>query len=409
MGPLLETREKHTIDWRVYSDTESLKILQSNPHYLLQEMFTGDPQRVFLLEKTGFKMPMQIQTWINLYNTAIENNTDLNKVTTQLISKTIQDVIGFYFEYLTKQDIFPISVEFKELEDGKKTVYASKYHQTLESLALPAERDGALAEGVKQAVEILINSGPGTIVFLTSPTGRSGLGHDHPDSQTYVYWIKSDGNLDALTIRTDINLVASEKLIGIESSYETSTWDRLKNVVRSPKSVNENSFEAILDLIEEASGQTFEKQREEINNREKLFTLNESASLIITNLKNYLTNHISDLNLESIKLFVVEVGKAILDLSILTLGQQQKPSVVYANSGYLHNRPATDSYTTYRAQLEAVQKRRGCNGGGDSQTAVSFGMEQAQMAMTQNRCQKCGTTEGVVCGWCKPCWNIFGK
>jgi len=404
---VLKTEEKPQNNWVVAYDLDTITLLNSDPNFLLQKMFNDDPDKIFLLEKTGFNMSMQIQTWINLYRTAIEENGNLDEVKNLLINKTIQNVIGFYFEYLTKQDIFPISVEFKEKDNGEKIIYASKYNQTLESVTLSTERDGALAEGVKQAVEILINSSPETVVFLTSPKGWSGLGHDHPDNQTYVYWINSGGNLDALTIRTDINLTSSEKLVGIENNIETPTRERIKDVVRSPRNINANSFEAVLDLIEETSGQTFTKQRQEIQNREKLFTLNENASAIITNLKKYLIANISHLNENSIRLFVIEVGRAILDLAKETLQPEAKQVSYFFDS----RRPIfnyQDQYAKYNSLYQQVRAILGCNGGGIDTLNSSFGMAQAQIEIGGHRCQKCGTTEKVACGWCKPCWKIFG-
>lgn len=406
----VETEQKPQDNWIVAYDLDTVTILNSNPTALLNKVFQDDPNNLFLLKKTGFSMSIQIQTWINLYNKAIEENGDLNEVTEQLISKTIQDVMGFYFEYLTGQDIFPIKVELIETISGEKTVYASRYNQTLESLALPTEREGALTEGVKKAVEILVNAEPETIVFLTSPKGKSGLGHDHSDNQTYVYWINSDGDLDALTIRTDIDLVASEKLVDIKNNNVISTWDRIKKIVSSPKNINANDFEAVLDLIEEASGQTFEKQRREIKNRQELFTLNEKASAIIEDLKNYLTANISQLDEPTIRIFVLGVGKAVLDLAKQTL--QPKATVVYSFDNYQPRfMNYQDQYAEYGSIYQQVQAIPGCNGGGMMGGGItnSFGFAQMQIEDGGKTCQKCGTSEGVACGWCKPCWKIFGN
>lgn len=411
----LETAVRPLVNWEVCCDADTARVLNSNPQQLLQRIFADDPNNVFLLENTGFNMSIQLQTWMNLYSEAIKKNGNLAEVTKQLISKTTEDVIGFYFEYLSQQDIFPIRVEFVETEDGRKTVYASRYNQTLESLALPTERDGALAEGVKKVVEILTSSDPRTVVFLTSPKGESGLGYDYPDSQTYVYWINPEGHLEAITVRADIDLDSNERLAGIEAGANVSTWERLKRVVSSPRSIRADGFEAVLNLMEEASGQRFDKQRNEIRNREKLFTLNEEALAIIENLKKYLEENISHLNEDSIKLFVVCVGRSILDLAKLTLQQEQEGKIVYTTANHYPTGMGIsyqDYYTGYRLIYEQVQAIPGCNGGGDVGTSPmlhSFGFVQMQLEGGKEKCQKCGTTENVACGWCSPCWEKFGR
>jgi hypothetical protein len=406
-------------EFRVSPDPELTYIFDQEPQIILGKLFANDPDRVFLLEGSGFNMGGQLKTWINGYKNGLQNNESLEETRRLLIRKTIQDVIGFYYEYLTNQDIFPIYVEFLQDENNKKFVHATKYNERLEDVALPDEREGALTEGVKKAVEIMVNSGPETVVVLNSPKGWSGLIRDgravtYPDNQSYVYWIDDNGDLQALTIRTNIDLETSEKLVGI-NNIETNktTRERLKDVVRNPIPLKVNGFEKVLDLIEDVSGERFDKTRKEIINRNSLFTLNNEAQEIIDNLQNFLTENITHLSLENIKMFAKEVGKAILDLAKRTL-VNKNPKKHYSNnyySEYFDNYQG-NNLDQYYALAEQVRERLGCNGGeGESRSTQNsvLGTRQVSVESGDNICKRCGTTEGVACGWCKTCWNLYGK
>ena len=369
MERFVETQERLQTSFSVALDTETFDILNTDPGALLKQLFEDDPDKVFLLIGSGFKMETQVQRWIEKHREAYEKRLSSSELSSRFIKETIQDVLGFYFEYLTGQDIFPIKVEFAEDQEGNKTVYASEYGQTLESLALVSERDGALANGVRKAVDILINSGPETIVFITSPSGWSGLGHDYPDTQTYVYWINEDGNLDGATIRTDIGLSDNEKLIGISPTREDSVRERIRTIVSSPQYLQANGFEAVLDLIEEASARTFSKQRDELKRYRELFTLNGEAKEIIGRLETDLLNNISHLNMDSIKLFAKLVGKAILDLRRQVLDNnintttQPNPYRLGQNNNHYYS----SNHDMYRHLAYDVQQLEGCNGGGQKQ------------------------------------------
>lgn len=411
----LQTNTQKPQEFSVGLDTEGFKILESDPEDLLDSLFENKNQKVFLLKGTGFSMDRQLQSWGTLYKEAIEKNTSLETVKQLIIQKTIEDVVGFYFEYLTKQDILPIRVEFKENEEKQKIVWASHYQQTLESLAKPEEREGALSEGVKKTVEILTKSGPETVVVLVSPHGWSGMKRDgkevvFPNTQTYVYWINKEGDLDAITIRTDINLGISEKLVQVDTNLPTSTKERIKKVVSSPRKLNANSFEEVLDLIEEVSGCSFSKQRSEIINRSKLFTLNDEASLIVKNLKEYLDGCTSHLSIDNIRSFVIGVGKAILDLAKQTLPVPKMSTSVRVYNMHEFNHNVYQSYqeAEYNSLYEQVRAIVGCNGGGKDTTlntmigSMSFAMAQMEGGITY--CPVCNTK--LVCGHCSKCDKI---
>lgn len=280
---------------------------------LLNRLFSYG-EKVFLLHGTGFNMINQINQWVNEFNIYDPKSKRI------LVEKIMSDVTGFYHEYLSRRDIFPFDLEFKTDSGGEKIVYASKYHQSLENITDDNERDGKLLEGIKMAIEIMKSAEPNTVVFLTSPSGWSGLlAGEHPDSQTYVYWITQNGDLNATTLRTDIDLLSSEKLVGINAK-NISTRERIKDIVSTPVKIEvvEDGFIEVLDAIEEASKQKFPKIRSEIENRDlyKSLTGEEDVEikLILDQLQEFITNEINGNNDETIKSLAMAIGKSILDM-----------------------------------------------------------------------------------------------
>lgn len=280
---------------------------------LLNRLF-DENEKMFLLRGSGFNMTNQIDQWVkefNFYNPESKN---------RLVKKIMSDVTGFYHEFLSKRDVFPFDLEFKTGANGEKIVYSTKYDQPLENITNSDERDGKLFEGIKIAIELMKNAEPNTVVFLTSPSGWSGLSTgEHPDSQTYVYWINNNGDLNAMTLRTDIDLISSEKLVNIEDQTGTTKM-RIKAIVSKPikMSVVDDGFIEVLDTIESASNQRFDKLRNEILNRDLYISLaaeeDKEVKTILDQLRNFIQEEIMGNDDVSIKNLTMAIGKSILDM-----------------------------------------------------------------------------------------------
>lgn len=370
--------EQQQLEFKVSVDSETERILNSKPDELLDLLFQDEPEKIFLLKGTGFSMDMQLLRWMIKYRDTLKEGSSLEETRREFINETVQDVRGFYFEYLTEQDIFPIDLEFRKGIEGQRVVFAPKYNETLKTinenlkkLTGSEEREGALAEGIDKAIDIMVESEPGTIVILNSPPGWTGMKRDgkeivFPNTQTYVYWIDSEGNLQGVTIKSDIDLHAGEKLTGIKNSGLT-TKERIKKVVKTPISFHATNIEKVLDLVEEVSGIKLDKQRNELVNRKTLFTLNERASQIVEELRSFLLKNISHLSNDNIKLFVKYVGKAILDLRGQVLQERKSENHIFhrvQQPQYSHQ--FIYDMDMYRKLAGDVQTLVGCNGGGGS-------------------------------------------
>lgn len=301
------TQEKYTYTLLVEPKTTE------TTQELLDRLFLGN-EKVFLLRGTGFNMVNQIDQWVKEFN--IYDPESKNK----LIEKIMSDVTGFYHEYLSRRDVFPFDLEFINNPQGERIVWASKYHQPLENITDSNEREGKLLEGIKVAVELMKNAESNTVVFLTSPSGWSGLSTgEHPDSQTYVYWITKSGDLNAMTLRSDIDLNSSEKLVEI-NRQNTSTKERIKHVVTTPVKLQvvNDGFIEVLDRIEKASNQKFPKLRSEIENRDIYKSLtgeeDKEVKTILDQLQEFIINEVNGNDDISIKSLATAIGKAILDM-----------------------------------------------------------------------------------------------
>lgn len=331
----------------------------------LNRLFQGQ-EKVFLLQGSGFNMTNQIDQWVNEFN-YFDPETK-----SRLVEKIMSDVTGFYHEFLSRRDVFPFDLEFRKNNKGEKVVYASKYDQPLENITDSNERDGALLEGIKTAIELMKNAEPNTVVFLTSPDGWSGLPTGaHPDSQTYVYWIDKDGDLKAMTLRTDIDLQSSEKLIEIGPNNKGQR-ERIKDVVKTPAvmKVVDDGFIEVLDRIEEASNRKFNKLRDEINNREtyKNLTSNDdiTVKIILDHLRIFIEKNINGKDDDSIHNLAFEIGRSILDIQNEVNKRIKKYEDQAVTVGY------DSREIKYHVLAQEVRQILGCSNGIQEQRGFGF-------------------------------------
>lgn len=369
---------------------------------LLTRLFSDD-EKVFLLQGTGFDMVSQIDQWVKEFN--IYDPESKNK----LIEKTMSDVTGFYHEYLSRRDIFPFDLEFTEGTKGEKVVYASKYHQPLENITNSNEREGKLLEGIKIAVELMKNAEPNTVVFLTSPSGWSGLSTGaHPDSQTYVYWITQNGDLNAMTLRTDIDLQTSERLVDINTTNEPERT-RIKNVVSTAvkMQVVNDGFIEVLDKIEEMSGTKFPKLRNEIQNRDiyKSLTGQEDKEVkeILDQLQEYMRHEVNGNDDFTTKNLVMAVGRSILDMQHAVNKRVNKFDEQTVVVGF------DSPEIKYQVLHQEVKQILGCSNGIQEQRSFGFDSKGS----LEFRCHVCNGIntrphEGYVTE-CKHCHTKFDK
>ncbi len=385
-----------------FSSFETKPHFEESTRQRLNRLFRNQ-DNVFLLQGSGFNMTNQIDQWVNEFN-YFDPETK-----SRLVEKIMSDVTGFYHEFLSKRDVFPFDLEFKNNEHGEKIVYASKYGQPLENITDSNEREGSLLEGIKTAIELMKNAEPNTVIYLTSPEGWSGLPTGaHPDSQTYVYWIDKDGDLKAMTLRTDIDLQSSEKLIGTKQEDKSNT-ERIKDVVKTPiemKVVNDG-FIAVLDKIEEASNRKFNKLRNEVRNRDlyKELAGNEdhAVKIILNQLRQSIVQNINGSDDYSIKNLATIIGRSILDMQ----NEVNKRIKRYKESTIVVGYDSPE--TKYQVLAQEVKEIKGCSNGIQEQRGFGFDSKGS----LNFRCHKCNGVntrpyEGYV-SECKHCHEKFDK
>lgn len=385
-----------------FSPFETKPHFEESTRQRLNRLFQNQ-EKVFLLQGSGFNMVNQIDQWVNEFD-----YFDPEKKS-RLLEKIMSDVTGFYHEFLSKRDVFPFDLEIRESKDGSRIVYASKYEESLENITDSDEREGALLEGIKTAIELMKNAEPNTVVFLTSPEGWSGLSTGaHPDSQTYVYWIDGDGYLKAMTLRTDIDLQSSENLIGARPENK-SNKERIKDVVKNPVTMQvvNDGFIEVLDKIEEASDRKFNKLRDEINNREtyKNLTSNDdiTVKIILDHLRLFIEKNVNGKDDDSIRDLALEIGRSILDIQNEVNNRIKKYKDETVVVGY------DSPEIKYQVLAREVKQILGCSNGIQEQRGFGFDSKGS----LNFRCHKCNGTntrpyEGYV-SECIHCHEKFDK
>jgi len=403
MERIVEYKNHQTFgSFPVYISPEQQNIFSEDTKNLLNRLFKSN-EKMFLLQGSGFNMTNQINQWIKEYNAYDPNSKNI------LLEKIMSDVTGFYHEFLSRRDVFPFDIEIKTDSKGERIVYASKYHQPLENITDSNERDGKLLVGIKIAVELIKNAEPNTVVFLTSPSGWSGLSTgEHPDSQTYVYWIDKDGDLKAMTLRTDIDLTESEKLVGIDNP-NYSTISRIKDIVSTPvkTQIVDDGFIEVLDQIENASNQKFPKLRKEIENRDVYKSLtgeeDKEIKIILDRLQGFIRAEVNGNDDISIKSLAMAIGQSILDMQYAVNKRVNKFNEQTVVVGF--DSPAVK----YQVLYQEVKKILGCSNGIQEQRGFGFDSKGS----LNFRCHKCNGTntrpyEGYV-SECVHCHEKFDK
>lgn len=360
--------EKTILGWQdfvVYPD-KTRHISREDVDGIFEEFRKKEP--AFLLLGTGFNIKTQVQRWQELANKGPETATQ------EIIDQTILDIQGFFNEYLSGNDIFPIDAELKK-ENGENKIVSPKYGVLFIDIVDQKEREGALHQGLKTVTQILEQGlQPESCILLVSPPGWSGYEVNgkkiiYPDNQIYIYFVDKNGDLEALTLRTDISVEESLFLTKIKQSNDERL--NIKKVVSSPIVLSAENIPQVLTEIETRLNRKFPDLKQQLFDRQTIFKIKGAAAEIIANLKTDLQERLQRFDSENISTFIRLVGKCILDLETITHIKEPKNQYDYL---YL-TRQNEPEYAHYENMLQSLQTKAGCNGGGMDGTGRLNGAE----------------------------------
>ncbi len=283
------------------------------------------------------------------------------------LSQTKEDMIGYWAEYLARFPVLPINIKF---ENGK--IIAPKYADSLWiNTVSDKERNGAVKESIEKIENFLLDSPSGSMAILTSPPGWSGFEREgntivYPETQTYLFRIDENGNLDAVTIITDMSLMQNEKLLEVFELYINKNpleREQIEDITRNPiflKATNNKKYshKEIVREIANVKGTnfargkiTFEDILELLKDRKEIQECDQEVEQKINEFLEKAKN--SPVNYEYLEYLL---GKTILEIGYI--------------SNRISNKQTSRHKIDYKQELKFQQTQAGCNGGGIINTSL---------------------------------------
>jgi hypothetical protein len=356
--------------------------------------------------------PVELDSYLlTLPGTGYDLGLDINRFQKDLqefgvdsaAASITENMRAYWREYLVRLSVLPIPIEVQE-EGGKKEVVCPRYgNRCLIDTVSSKERKGAAKLSTQQTVELLENEKvlPGSMVLWTSPPGDAGWRLDngdpviYPETQTYIYRINEKGQIDAVTVVTDISVEQNRKLLEYfgwrEEFYDYPTdWDLGEKITGTvlyfDSQIDEpRDFGSIIDALEEVKGSpfargevTFNEIRQLIDRKDELAKAEERVEKIIQDFKGWVVKNIKDNSAESLNILKLEIGRTILKIASYQL-QTTNPHEALA---YLQSLP-------------------GCAGGGLlPRTVVNA------EGGPKGCCLLCGRFTNLICGYCQECGKL---
>jgi hypothetical protein len=371
--------EPTIVEWqnkgRVSTDIRQAFIIPEDFENYVVSLF-GPEEEHFLLRDTGFEVTLQIGTYLQIYNAGIVEGKTIEEINSEFRQKTTQDLLGFYLEYLAREPVLPIEVDIVE-SDRKRNVVSTKYGgRPLSEVISDREREGAIKSAIEKLSSLLLNAPANSIYVITSPSGWSGLIDENgqelkfPESQTYLYRVDENGELEAITVRTNMSLEEHERFITrlSENIHQTpdglSTKERIKKVTSTVSFLPNSQFSDVLKVMQEvkqsntawvdkSTGKriTFDDIRDAIKNKDQLLDLDKRIQLIIDNFCRF-TENLGEVTTDSIKDLAIQIGKTVMEMS-WAMNQLNNTQTISPYSDL-------ESQIDYQLQAQVVQQFTGC-------------------------------------------------
>jgi len=366
----------------------------------LEERFYGTEQEQWLLEETGFEVLNQIRMYQRIRREAIHNKQDMETTNKQFYERTRADLLGFYWEFLQGSSVLPNPL-FINMEERK--VWGKRYGP-LVNASSQHERDGVPLQTVLALNELLVDSRPDMTYMFVSPAGWAGEGWEHPESQFYIYHIGRNGDLQALTLRLDLDLEEHEQLIFGRNYSHLSERERIKNIVGQIKSTSshgnlETAAMDVLKSVQHIKGNevawenrkkngdlikthAFKDIAEVISNLESLNNVDSEVDTVLTEIETLLSQDIDWLDPDNLEILILHLGQSADKMLTIVKPELKDKSA--------------------KVRVQEMRELRGC-------TALRTGISKEELKKRgykeKGYCAKCRTfTEWIgPCGVCYKC------
>lgn len=413
----------------------------------IQEEVSED--EMYLLPGTGFDVKSEIDRFSRNLLRFAEKGKTLDKVLGTAFLELGGNIYGYSLEYLRSKAMLPFKHEIVTDGDGKLRLKPFGYDGFLRDAISSQERYGAVVQSIDSLEEKLPYAPVGDIFVMTSPSGWTGFdGKRYVETQTKLMEVILEEGKPILrghTIRSMMDVSQNIVFMGkvgadIEGFFDPDDRRQLAAISAAVKHLSGNHGETITSLtktIQEIvdsevayEGYTFENIYKDIQNFPKHFVADQLTMQNVRQLKVYATEILGPvwemivetgmIPGEIIQKLRKATGMTVLRLSNAITKERKGEKIVINESGSLGEIMRGEKRLDFnvRAELDDVQSKPGCNGGGKKEGSSG---KKYTIVITPNGarlvefdgesydydqpgpCRECG--EDVKCGPCKVCLN----
>ena len=292
------------------------------------------PENKHFRVKVGFDVDAQIAGSLKIYSDMMRETRGLTDIQEAIINAAYENYLGYNFEFVTRDPVMRNPI--KRINDR---IIAYRYNNMpLEEIPDESERDGVYIETINLLVKELAHANPGDVFAITSPKGwaftdEDGQEYEFPESQTYLYRINKDNELEAITVRTDMSTSEHEDFLraitkgGFQPNDKHSNKERLKHISGALAKRANMDFSDVIAVMREVTNRdvawtdngkrrvTFDEIISKVRNLNELYLVDEKVEEILENFKDrmkdigYIKSEEDVLNLMAL------MGKTALEIS----------------------------------------------------------------------------------------------
>ncbi|MBI4038675.1 hypothetical protein HY384_01815 [Candidatus Daviesbacteria bacterium] len=378
------------------------------------------------LEGTGFILSKEIKRLFKNYNQNIRIGKTPEEAWAISVDESILNIRTFVLEYIQSSTVLPHKNKLEEV-NGVNRMVGDNGVLVVDGIT-GEERQGGVKEASLVVDNFISAKAPNRVAIINSPLGHSGLfkkdgsGITYKNNQAMVFWINEQGELNGLTLVTDLKEEQARALsvrLGVDEGLLTgqTELERVSSIVRNPALFSyaqglKNPAEYVLDKIVAIRGssdfrlaqedgsieiRSVEQTRKDIQRMTQLLTFNQVIENYLAQLRNNLLGKLNNLNDSIIQSEIArQIEETILGIVVDHL--QKTPNKYYSLPSQYRSTPySTFQEDKFMLAAAFLKTRAGCAGGGSSSSlrriSLGSGIFSTESLSTENRggnCNKCG-------------------
>lgn len=365
----------------------------------------------YYLSGTGFFVKNQTDVLIAGLKQRMRTGERFNTALDSELVKVKVDIEAFEDEYLKQLAGLRWNIGWKDVDDKQRIVAKAYNHALLESVTGKSEREGAVhdlwftgnpSQNVPGVEKWLQTAPENSLAVIVSPDGWSGLSTPdekpirYTETQVYAVKTKKNGELEAYTFRYEANILQNEQLqrkFGLTVSNAANQKEQIKQMLKNVaffRGDNPNNkiknMKDVVDIMEEIKGnnitikgKTFDDIRAFLRNPQDFLHRHDKTPELIHQFKEFVKWEFSQGHMEQETTTNLQIALAltILKLNRLYRDQERPDDIIYSTDYHTRKDVAIYAYSknldmNYKSEVENLQKRGGCAGGGSKKEVSLF-------------------------------------